>query len=148
MELSNNKHWSNERHPCFTISKRLGAIASCTAPFLLLIAIFKQSLNDIGFAILAILMIPTFAVIGYGFCVFMRSMVLAFRIDNQPKNVFPSNWPFPFSLINRNHRLPNNPGMRKLGATFFLAYLNCFVILWNGFLLIFVIFGIVTMATR
>lgn len=126
-------------------SKWLSIAAVGATPILLVVAVAKQSLHALFFSLGVMVFIPVMAVAGYGMSVVCRLFFIAHLDDDQPSDLFPHSWPFPFTLFNWQHRFLNQTDIRRFAAQIQLALINAFDIAWSCFLVICVVGAIIEM---
>ncbi len=134
---------ANDQLPkTFIAAKRMAIAAVAMTPLLLVIVIFKQSAHHVLFAVCSFLLIPLMAGLGYGVCRVARMVSL--RAPENPRDFFPQDWPLPFRLFNAIQRLKYHP----LHIAASSMFINAFVVLWCGLLLIWVSTAVVLMSLQ
>lgn len=132
----------NQLPKCFIAAKRIAIAAVAMTPLLLVVAIFKQSAQHALFALCAVLFAPIMAGLGYGFC--RVALFVSQRAQERPRDFFPQDWPRHFRFLNSIQRLKHHP-LHRAAA---LMFINGFVVLWCGFLLIWVSGAVLLMSLQ
>lgn len=127
----------------FVCAKWLAYVAIAMTPLMPVVTAWKQMHDELVFSFAALAFVPFMAGIGYWVCRLIRLLAISRRDDEGPNDFFPSNWPFPFSLVNIQYRFFRRPHVRQVVAAIELAFINFFVVLWCGFLLFWVVAGLV-----
>lgn len=125
------------RPPCFLVAKWLALAAVAATPLMLVAVLASQQWDGLLFAIVVPIFVPIMAAAGYWMCLFARAMTI--EKGERQQDFFPSHWPFPFSAFNAVHRLNHHPRAIALQ----IAFANVFVLLWCGFLLLWVLAAVV-----
>ena len=128
---------NNQRPFGFVVAKWISIVAVAATPLMFVVAAIKQNVDTLCFAIAFVIAIPLMAALGYWFCLFVYSGFQNALTDDH-MDLFPSNWSSPFRLLNTIHHQT-----RSTDSVFALIFLNIFIVAWSGFLLVFVIAGIV-----
>jgi hypothetical protein len=121
----------------FIVAKWLARAATAATPILFVVVLFKHDRRLLDLAFGTMLFVPIMGAAGYWTCLIARQVFI--EQAERRQDFFPSHWPFPFSVFNVIHRLSHHPRAAALN----LALINGFVVMWCGFLLLWVLLGII-----
>ena len=121
----------------FHMAKLMAVVASVGTPCMVLAAIVRGPAKPLLFSFVACIFVPVFATLGYAMCAFMwRSVADAERSGGNSRN--PMTWMvmFPFNLLKHEK-------LTVVHIKISRVFLQGFVLLWCGFLVVWVAIGTV-----